>query len=94
MQRGRKSLVSSLIQPLAAVAFVPERLRPPKGLDKPERAIWKYITGCMPSDWFPPESAPMLVDLCRHISLSDWLAEELTALKGSSLADGANLDRS
>jgi hypothetical protein len=92
-QRGRKSYVSTLLQPLAPVAYEGERPKPPKTLDKSERGIWKYIVGCMQPDYFPPETLPLLADLCRHISTSEWLAGELTVLKQSSLADAANLKK-
>lgn len=40
--------------------------------------MWRSITGKLPSDWFAPETIPMLKELCRHIRHADDLAVDLS----------------
>jgi hypothetical protein len=48
-----------------------QRPEPPPKLTRDEGHEWKAIVGRMPQDWFPAETWPVLVDLCRIIVNSD-----------------------
>ena len=48
-----------------------QRPEPPPKLTKDEAHEWRAIVGRMPQDWFPAETWPVLVDLCRLIVNSD-----------------------
>jgi hypothetical protein len=43
------------------------RPEPPPKLTRDEGREWNAIAGRMPQDWFPAETHPVLVDLCRMI---------------------------
>jgi hypothetical protein len=47
------------------------RPMPPPKLTRDEGREWKGIVDRMPQDWFPAETHPVLVDLCRIIVNSD-----------------------
>ena len=73
-QRGRPSGASRAIAPRGATEII-ERLSPPKGMGVFEVEIWSAIVEGHPPDWFSAGSVPLLVQLCRHVALSDCLAE-------------------
>jgi hypothetical protein len=51
-------------------------------LSAEERREWAKFTGRMPADWFPPETWPMLAQLCRHICTARWIGECLQEMRG------------
>lgn len=48
------------------------------------------LTGRMPVDWFPPESWPLLTQLCRHICQSRWFGECLQEVRAGCLGSQPN----
>jgi hypothetical protein len=79
---ARHSAAEEAVVPLAIPS--PE-LAPPAELTPEEAAIWREITGSMPPSWFDSGNAPVLVELCRHIVLSRWLAAELEKMRNADL---------
>jgi len=54
-------------------------------LSAEERAEWAKFTAMMPLDWFPPETWPMLAQLCRHICQSRWVGQCLQEVRAGLL---------
>ena len=54
-----------------------ERPKPPLELTQEEAREWETIVGRMPQNWFPAETWPVLVDLCRLICNSRMVNAEL-----------------
>jgi hypothetical protein len=52
-----------------------ERLDPPRRLSAEQREVWASIVGGQPGDWFASGSIPLLTQLCRHVVMSNRLAE-------------------
>jgi hypothetical protein len=65
---------------LSLSPFIPGRRQkrpaPPPELDEREVKIWTQITASLPADWFGA-SWPVLVELVRHIRLSDDLMTDV-----------------
>jgi hypothetical protein len=76
---------SAAEQAAASIAIASPELPPPAELTPEEAAIWREIVGSMPASWFDSGNAPVLIELCRHIVLSRWLAGELAALDKTRL---------
>ena len=75
-QRGRKSIAE-----LSVVSQMPgERPVAPKELTKEEAEEWRAIVARMPANWFPRESWPILVALCRHIVEARFLSGKIGAI--------------
>src|SRR4051794_12946794 len=58
---------------------------PPEELGPDERTEWYRFTRRMPQDWFPPETFPLLAQLCRHICQSRWFGEALQEVRAGLL---------
>jgi hypothetical protein len=58
---------------------------PLEELSAEERAEWRKFTQRMPIDWFPPETHPMLAQLCRHICQSRWVGQCLQEVRAGLL---------
>jgi hypothetical protein len=58
---------------------------PLEELSAEERAEWYKFTKRMPIDWFPPETWPMLAQLCRHICQSRWVGQCLQEVRAGLL---------
>ena len=54
-------------------------------LSAEERTDWLKFTSRLPQDWFPPESWPMLAQLCRHICQSRWVGQCLQEVRAGLL---------
>jgi hypothetical protein len=75
-QRGRQSAVAlSVVSPHAVLPG--DRPDPPKDLTTEEAVEWRVIVQRLPTDWFPPETWPVLIQLCRHIITSRRISAEL-----------------
>jgi hypothetical protein len=78
---GRKSTAS-----LSVVADIRQQRAPaPAHLSDDERAEWKALTGCMPTDWFPRESHAALAALCRHSVRSRVLGAQVNKIEAKCL---------
>jgi hypothetical protein len=55
-------------------------------LSSEERVQWRNFVRRMPPDWFPPETWPMLVQLCRHICTARWIGECLQEMRAGLCA--------
>lgn len=76
---------SAAEQAATAVAIPSLELPPPAELTPEEAAIWREITASMPPSWFDSGNAPVLVELCRHVVSSRWLATELEKMRNAKL---------
>jgi hypothetical protein len=76
---------SAVQQAAASIAIAAPELPPPADLPPEEAVIWREIVGSMPASWFDSGNAPVLVELCRHIVLSRWLAEQLETMRCANL---------
>jgi hypothetical protein len=52
-----------------------ERLAPPSQLTDEQVVVWSQIVGGHPGDWFEAGSVPLLTQLCRHVVLSNKVAD-------------------
>jgi hypothetical protein len=68
---------------------------PLEELSQEERVEWVKFTSRMPADWFPPETWPMLAQLCRHICQGRWIGQCLQEARAGILdpTDDDQLDR-
>ena len=58
---------------------------PPKELSPDEAVEWRRLWATSPPDWFPRETWPLLVQLCRHICQSRFLGECLQEVRAGLL---------
>lgn len=58
---------------------------PLEELNEEERKEWYKFTNRMPPDWFPPETWPMLAQLCRHICQGRWVGQCLQEVRAGLL---------
>ena len=58
---------------------------PPEELSPDEALEWRNLMARMGSDWFPPESWPLLVQLCRHICQCRWFGQCLQEVRAGCL---------
>ncbi len=63
---------------------------PPPELNPDEAKEWNRLWAVSPPDWFPRETWPLLVQLCRHICMSRWLGETLQEVR-QGLLDPKNV---
>jgi hypothetical protein len=66
---------------------------PPEDLPEAQAAHWRRIVGRMPHDWFPPETQPLLVALCRHIVLAHELAAMVSEFRREWYTADGGLER-
>jgi hypothetical protein len=68
---------------------------PLEELSEEERVEWRKFTNRMPPDWFPPETWPMLAQLCRHICQGRWVGQCLQEVRAGLLdmTDDDAIDR-
>jgi hypothetical protein len=62
------------------------RPKPPAELTEAEAAIWRDVVGCMPGDWFPRSTHPILANYCRHVARAAMLAEQINRFEPEWLA--------
>ena len=96
MERGTKYL--SEVQPDSAA--VPPTIpgmqpEPLEELCDEEKAEWRNFTRRMPPDWFPPETWPMLAQLCSHICQARFIRQSLQEVRAGLLdpTDDDAMDR-
>jgi hypothetical protein len=78
MGRGRRSEAALLAQG----PIIPGQRPPPDPhLDEEQAKEWRKITGRLPSTWFRGENLCMLVELCRHITYSRFIAAEIARMR-------------
>jgi hypothetical protein len=64
------------------IAMIPgTQPEPLPELSKEERTEWWNFVKRMPIDWFPPETWPMLAQLCRHICQARFVGECLQEVR-------------
>jgi hypothetical protein len=86
-QRGRKSK-EQLSAVVALPGIVPgERPKPPAGLTAEQANLWRQFVGRMPSDWFGPESFPLLAQVCRHVTIAEVIGAALAEIDPKSVDD-------
>ena len=85
MQRGRKH--ASITQPSGVLEpDVPGvQPDPPKELSPDEAIEWNRFWAVSPPGWFPKETWPLLVQLCRHICHARFLGESLQEVRAGLL---------
>ena len=90
--RNQKTQPAGDLVPPSIPGIQPEPLAE---LNEEERREWRKFTARLPADWFPPESWPVLAQLCRHICLARWFGQFLQEVRAGILDpnDGDQLDR-
>jgi hypothetical protein len=79
---------------LAVVArTVDHRPPPPTELTPAQAETWKAIVARMSPDWFPRETHPALVALCRHIDTAGQLATVIDRFELAWLAEEGGVER-
>jgi hypothetical protein len=58
---------------------------PPEELGPDEAIEWRLLVGRMPVDWFPPETWPLLIQLCRHICQARWFGQCLQEVRAGCM---------
>lgn len=88
--RGRRSL-----NELATIPALVETSRPPPPfeLSQAERAIWRDVTGTMPSGWFSKAQFPILASYCRHTARAGSLSDQINCLDVKDLNATDGIDR-
>ncbi len=84
-QRGRKSVEATV----AVVQITDLRPSPPEDLPEPAKKLWREVVGTRPSDWFRPDTHPLLAAYCRHV----WHAAEIDRLIEKAFAEFEGEDR-
>jgi len=77
MPKGRLSAAERGTLPIRTIAL--DAPPPPAILTPKQAEVWIPIVNQMPGGFFTPEMFPLLIELCRHIVISNEIAE---ALKG------------
>jgi hypothetical protein len=75
-QRGRRSTAQ-----LSVITIPGQRHEPPRGLTKPQAAVWRSVVATKPSDWFSVDTHPLLAAYCRHTATADVLAAKIDAIE-------------
>jgi hypothetical protein len=79
MASGRHRTVTATVPPL-----IPgQRPAAPAELSGPQQAQWDSIVARLPAGWITDENAPLLKELCRHISFADDLAHDIEHQRAS-----------
>jgi hypothetical protein len=60
-----------------------QRMPAPSELTDPQRAQWEAVVARLPTGWITNENAPLLKELCRHISFADELARDIELARAS-----------
>ena len=71
MKPGRKAQPKGVLEPLVP-GVQPD---PPKELSPDEAIEWKRLWEVSPPDWFPKETWPLMIQLCRHICQARFMGE-------------------
>jgi hypothetical protein len=86
MQRGRPGTKN--IQPGGVVRYsdIPGvQPDPPSELNPDEAQEWRRFWAVAPPGWFPRETWPLLVQLCRHVLNARWLGEAMQEVRAGLL---------
>lgn len=90
-QRGRKSFASQQVSNVVHLAGQwPE---PPEGLTEAQATNWRAIVRTKPSDWFGPDTYPLLVEYVRAMDAADVIADALNGFQAEWMSDPAGLKR-
>jgi hypothetical protein len=73
---------------ISPFAVASPALPAPSDLTEEQVVDWLRITSAFDADWFDAGNAPLLVELCRHLSYSRHIGEQLAALRKRALASG------
>jgi hypothetical protein len=85
---GRRSAASYLGPTLpGARPKAPDELTPDEAIE------WDKIVERMPTDWFGPETFPMLIQLCRLTVAARRIADEMNRVMAGPLHEVSNFDR-
>jgi hypothetical protein len=82
MAAGRHRTVTSTDAPLIPGQKMPA----PSGLSAPQQAQWEAIVARLPTGWITNENAPLLKELCRHVSFAEELAHDIGAARAAGVA--------
>lgn len=84
-KRGRKSAGDLMAaQTIAGAVLRLDRPDPPGDLSDEQAVEWRAIVDRMPGGYFPRETHPLLVQLCRHIVTSRRVAQLIAATEATS----------
>lgn len=63
------------------------RLPPPADLTPDQSALWVAVTESKPVEWFGEDSAPLLTEYVRAVTMSSWLTVQVdAAMMGDDVA--------
>jgi hypothetical protein len=85
MQPGRKGSKHPQLTSVGYQDIPGVQPDPPVDLSPDEAAEWKRIWGVTPAGWFPRETWPLLMQLCRHTMNSRFFAEALQEVRAGLL---------
>ena len=69
MAKTSRDAVETSLQLISNVETI-VRVRPPKELNKEQRAIFEATVAQVPADWFNPSNIPTLVQYSRHLAVA------------------------
>jgi hypothetical protein len=86
MERGSKSSAKAQPEDVRVEPTVPG-VQPEALMElcEEERTEWYKFTNRMPPDWFPPETWPLLAQLCRHVCQSRFFGQCLQEVRAGLL---------
>ena len=92
---AQKAQPARVVEPEVPPMIPGTQPEPLPELSEEERTEWRNFANRMPIDWFPPETWPMLAQLCRHICQSRWVGQCLQEVRAGLLdmTDDDAIDR-
>lgn len=75
---ARKSAAS-----MSIVTILPgQRWEPPAELTAEQAKVWRAVAATKPTDWFAPDTHPILMAHCRHVCNADAIAAQIAKYPG------------
>jgi hypothetical protein len=90
-QRGRKSFASQQVGNVVHLGG--QWPQAPEGLTDTQKANWDAIVHTKPSDWFGPDTYPLLIEYVRAIDSADVIATALNGFNPEWMSDPEGLKR-
>ena len=87
MKPGRKTQPDITVEP----TLPGEIPAPPTELSEDEGREWTRFWEVSPANWYPRETWPLLIQLCRHIVNARWFGETMQEVR-AGLLDPTNID--
>ncbi len=78
--RGKQSGASLAVVGTHGITAV-DRPGPPDELTREQSEEWVKVVNAMPAEWFSDETHASLIQYCRHVTESRWIARQIDELK-------------